>query len=242
MPFVNFSASDAIDTAMSNPLGPNCDGSSAPAEVRLETVLNQLDSYRANPKHGFDALIGQLDLCENPLIAAALTECATANGRYDVAELALRLAYDPAGILAAQLQLMQNNPRAALDALVARPADPRHLARSFGLRIRAHTILGEYENAVLAAEDWAAETPNSPVPYKVLARLLADQNDVRAQTWYDRAIEVSGGNTGLILDMAKFLIKIGKPAIARNRLGKIIRTTGDEARRRSNMMSKLCAS
>ncbi|MBT8412372.1 MAG: tetratricopeptide repeat protein, partial [Octadecabacter sp.] len=95
---------------------------------------------------------------------------------------------------------------------------------------------GNYKDAVRAAESWAAITPNAPAPYKILAQVLADQNDERAEKWFDKAVAVSGGNTGLVLELADFLMKSGKGEAARAHLEKITQATDQENRRKTRLL------
>jgi len=204
--------------------------------ISEDEIRSNLDMYRARPKIGFEALTQNTDLCADPEIAAVLTECATAVDRLDVAELALTLAEDPSGILEAMLYFGQNEPAAALAAISHKPEDARHLARYFMLRIRANVDTFRVDEAIDAAEEWSATTPNSPVPFKILAKSLAGQNDPRAEDWYARAIEVSGGNTGIILDMADFLVRRGKADAARTRLAEITQASDQEERRKTRLL------
>lgn len=87
-------------------------------------VLANLDTYRSRPKVGFEALIKNTDFCANPQIASALTECATAVGRLDVADLTLSLSEDPHGLLAASIAMAKDAPAAALSDLKGEPETP----------------------------------------------------------------------------------------------------------------------
>lgn len=206
------------------------------AEVTLEDVRDQLSTFRSRPKLGYDVLSKHTHLCSDPDVASVLTECAISVGRYDVAELTLSLSEDPTGILAAQLHMSKNDAAAALSAMTGRPEDARHRARYFGIRIRANVQIGQYDAAVEAAEDWSSDTPNSPTPYKVLAKLLADENDPRAEIWFARAIEVSGGSTGIVLDLADFLVQRGKNEDAKARLDSITNASDQENRRKTRLL------
>ena len=209
--------------------------------LTLQEALFQLDTFRSRPKLGFDALSQNTELCSDPRIAAVLTECATSVGRFDVAELTLTLSEDPSGMLAAQLHLVQDRPAEALSALKSKPDDSRMSGRYYGLRVRARAEIGHYDDAVAAAEEWAAITPNSPVPYKVLARVLNDQNDPRAATWYARAVSVSGGAPKLTLDLVDVLIKHGQMAEARARLDAIVGPSDQDRRRMTRHLHLLDA-
>ena len=186
--------------------------------MTLEDVRIELDTYCARPKIGYEVLTDNIDFCADPEVAGVLAECATSVGRYDVTELALTLTNDDSGMLQAQLHMVQDNAHGALAAIKSRPEDAPQLARFFGLRIRANVMIDQYDNAVEAAVEWADMAPNSPTPFKVLAKLLDAQNDPRAEKWFARAVDVSGGNTGLILDMADYLLKTGNRAGAKDRL------------------------
>lgn len=139
-------------------------------------------------------------------------------------------------MLQAQLHMVQDNAYGALAAIKSRPEDAPQLARFFGLRIRANVMIDQYDNAVEAAVEWADMAPNSPTPFKVLAKLLAAQNDPRAEKWFARAVDVSGGNTGLILDMADYLLKTGNRAGAKDRLSDITQASDQEERRKTRLL------
>ncbi|MCF2870176.1 hypothetical protein L0664_03775 [Octadecabacter sp. G9-8] len=181
-------ASKAIDCEMSN-------AKDAAERAAIKDAANHL---RARPTEGFDLLIDNLHLCADPDIAALLVDCATSTGRYDIAEQALRIANDPCGILCAQLRLMQNNPCAALLAIKSRPQNAHHRARFFGLRMRANLMINRYDAAVEAALEWADHTPHSPTPFKVLAKLLTQQDDARALVWSERAQDISNGTPHML--------------------------------------------
>ena len=203
-------------------------------ELTLEDVRIELDTYRARPKIGYEVLTDNIDFCADPEVAGVLAECATSVGRYDVAELTL--TNDDSGMLQAQLHMVQDNAHGALAAIKSRPEDAPQLARFFGLRIRANVMIDQYDNAVEAAVEWADMAPNSPTPFKVLAKLLAAQNDPRAEKWFARAVDVSGGNTGLILDMVDYLLKTGNRAGAKDRLSDITQASDQEERRKTRLL------
>ena len=217
-------------------IGRMVDAYTGNTRITEDDVRTSLDMYRSRPKIGFDALTQNTDLCADPEIAAVLTECAISVGRYDVAELSLSLADDPSGILEAMLYMSLDDPGGALAAINHRPKDARHLSRYFMLRIRANVETLRIDDAIEAAEEWSATTPNSPAPYKVLAKALAEKGDPRAEDWYARAVDVSGGNTGIILDLADFLVQRGKADAARARLDEITQASDQEERRKTRLM------
>lgn len=184
----------------------------AAQDVTLEAIKLELDVYRARPKQGFDALIEHLEFCADPDVAAALTECATAIGRFDVADMALKLARDNSGMLAAQLHFAKGDPNAALDAIKSKPEDARRLVRYRRLRILANIITDKYDAAVEATQEWADTTPFSPTPFKVLADALAQHDHPRAEDWYIRAVEVSGDSVSFAKDLAEYREKTNERA------------------------------
>lgn len=152
-----------------------------------------LNRVRDRPAEAFTLLTENLEFCANADIAAQLVESATAIGRYDVAEQALRVAADPSGMLRAQLHMVQDNPHGALMAITSRPTDARQLARYFGLHMRANLLMNRYDAAVRTAQEWADHTPHSPTPFQVFAKLLKAQGDSRAMIWSGRAHDVAHG-------------------------------------------------
>lgn len=204
--------------------------------MTIEDARSNIDTYRNRPKIGFEELSINTDLCSDPQIAAVLCECSIAVGRLDVAELALSLAEDPTNFLEAQLLMARDDFAGALAALNGQPDDARQLARYFGMRIRASAITGRYDGAVEAAQEWSNVTPNSPAPFKILARTLAEVDDPRAKIWFDRAVDVSGGNAGIILDMAEFLMRTGRGGDAKIELEAMQVGTDQETRRKTRLL------
>ena len=207
----------------------------APAPT-LEDIRADLGKFRNRPKLGFEVLSANTDCCVDPEVAAVLTECAIAVGRYDVAELALGLSDDPAGLLRGMLYMAQGDPAAALAALRTQPDDTRYRARFFTLQIKASILTGKYKTATRAARTWAGIAPKAPAPYKVLAQALADQGDARAEHWFDKALAVSEGNAGIVLELADFLVKCGKADAARIHLEAVTEATDQQNLRKTRLL------
>jgi len=153
------------------------------------------------------------------------------------AEAALPLAEDPSGIRRAMLHLAAEDHAAALAALKDKPAEARLLGKYFALRIRANAALGRFAHASVAARDWAAETPNSPAPYRILAEALnaADDPDGAAAA-YARAVKISGGASGLVLDYAEFLLARGQADRARDQVAELRAGSDRDERRRQRLL------
>jgi len=202
-----------------------------------DAALSQLETWISRPRLGFEKLTQNIDLCRNPEIATALVECALGVGRPDVAEAALPLAEDPSGIRRAMLHLAAEDHAAALAALKDKPAEARLLGKYFALRIRANAALGRFAHASVAARDWAAETPNSPAPYRILAEALnaADDPDGAAAA-YARAVKISGGASGLVLDYAEFLLARGQADRARDQVAELRAGSDRDERRRQRLL------
>lgn len=201
-------------------------------------VLANLDTYRSRPKVGFEALIKNTDFCANPQIASALTECATAVGRLDVADLTLSLSEDPHGLLAASIAMAKDAPAAALSDLKGEPENPRNRSRTFNIRIRANLALGDYD-AAAAATMWSREMPNSTTPLRLMAKTLSDQGDVRAERWFEQAIKVSDGAASQVIEFAEFLARQGKMDEARKTLCDIGQANQQESRRVTRLLEAI---
>lgn len=221
--------SDAISTSQFNPA---CD-------LTIEEVRENLDTYRRHPNEGFEAMRDCTDVCADPQIAAVFVECCIAAGRLDIAEIALELASDPQGCLAASLHMVNGNPAQALASLNGRPEDAVYRARSFGLRIRANIATDNYEGAAAAADEWSTQTPNSPSPMRIMAKTLAEAGDARAESWFVKAIETSGGRPALVLDLVEFLLRHGKAEAAKDHLSAITEATDHEKRRKDRLLQAI---
>ena len=223
--------------AVSIPVDPK---SAAPQKVLpLEDVLSNLDHYRARPALGFEALRDNTDHCADPRVAAVFVECALAVGRVDLAEIALPMVRDETGIFAAMVYMTKEQPKRALEALVAMPTDVRHQTYAFGLRIKANIMTRQYDAACKAVHDWATATPSSPQPYRVMGNALSAKGDERATRWFERAINVSGGGSGAVLDMAAFLAKQGRVDDARAHLKSLKYVSGRTKRRKQRLLNAL---
>lgn len=209
--------------------------------LTLDNALANASLYRRNPKMGYEVLSGNLQLCADPRIAEIFTECAIFEGRFDVAEIAIELAGDPTGILKAQICAAKNQFEAALEALQGDPEGNRLMCVADTIRVRANLKLGRYDAAVAACEAWVTRTPNSTSPFRALARTLGENGDARADIWYDRAVESSGGAAGVIFEYADHLIRTGQMAKARTLLDRIARPSDHEAKRKLQLMRTLDA-
>ncbi|MCF2904380.1 hypothetical protein L0666_05230 [Octadecabacter sp. CECT 8868] len=229
MPIATLHVSDAKPDATFNPdQGPD-----------IQEVRKKLDEYRQRPRIGFEAIRDNTDVCADPQIAAVFVECCIAAERPDVAEIALPLADDPQGCLAATLHMLNDKPAQALAALKGRPLDARHRSRMYGLRIRAHSATDNHMGAVQAAHEWSKDAPNSPAPMRVMAKTLAQAGDARAEAWFKRAIKVSGGRPALIMDLAEFLMEHGKTEAAKDHLSTITNATKQENRRKTRLLQAI---
>lgn len=205
----------------------------------IEDIRADLETFRSHPKIGYETLRNYTDYCHDPQIAAALTECAIAAGEWDVAQVALALSHDPDGVLSARILMAQNQPEQALLALNGTPEDPRQRAESMRIRIRASVATGAYDAAEEAANGWADAAPHWTVPLKVMASALAQADDPRATLWFERAVEVSNESPGSILDMAEYLLRLGKVDDARARLAAIEKASDREMHRKSRLLKAI---
>ena len=209
------------------------------AVLSLRDILGQLDQYRSRPVKGFDVLRDYTDYCVDPRVAAVFIECAVAADRVDLAEMVLPMAQDKTGIFGAMIQMAKGNPKQALDALNTIPDDPRHQVYAYGLRIQANVMIRQYDAASKAVFDWATAMPLSPQPFRTMGNALAKRNDPRAERWFERAVNVSGGGSGAVLDMAAFLIKQGRKTEAGGRLDSLEYVLGRNKRRKMRLQREL---
>ncbi|WP_375281699.1 hypothetical protein [Pseudooctadecabacter sp.] len=207
--------------------------------LTLDEALARLDRLKTRPQRAVHLLGRNLHLCADARVARCLMECAITTSRFDVAEDVLTVAEDPSGLMRAHLCLVRDDPAGAVAALRAVPANALDRARFFGLRVRALALSGNYSCAVTATFEWAADFPGAPVPYRTLARALADGDDPRAQDWFECAVFVTGGNTSCRLDLAEHLMEQGKAKSARAHLDILTAANGTAARRRDALMRAL---
>lgn len=205
----------------------------------IDEVRSQLETYRSRPRIGFEALTKNTDYCADPQIAAVLTECSVAVGRLDVADLAVKLAQDPFGLLKAAIAMAKDAPAAALAAMTGDPEKPRDRARAFSLRIRANLAVDNYDAAAAATKAWASEIPNSTTPLRLIAQTLSDKDDPRAEDWFAQAVKVSDGAPGQVIEMAEFLVRQGKTQAARERLEQITEANVQENRRVTRLLEAI---
>ena len=233
MPAAPQTPSKTQDTRKSNA------SASAQGSLTLEDALTRLERLKTRPRRAVIVLGRNLHLCADARIARALMESALTVGRFDVAEDVLTVAEDPSGLMRAQLCLVRGDPAGAVAALHQQPTDALDRARFFGLRVRALALTGDYASAVTATFEWAADFPGAPVPYRTLARALAERDDPRAQDWFECAVFVTGGNTTCRLDLAEHLMKQGKAKSARAHLDILATANGTAARRRDALICAL---
>jgi len=205
----------------------------------IDEVRANLEVYQARPKVGFEALTRNTDYCADPQIAAVLTECSVAMGRLDVAELAISLAHDPHGLLAASISMAKDAPQVALDALMGDPEKPRDRARAFNMTIRASLAVGDYDRAEKATRAWSLEIPNSTTPLRLMAQTLSSMGDPRAEDWYAKAIKVSDGAAAQVIELAEFLVRQGKTNAAREHLAEISEPSVQENRRMTRLLQAI---
>ncbi|SLN20308.1 hypothetical protein [Pseudooctadecabacter jejudonensis] len=204
-------------------------------------ALANLTQYRMRPHRGFEALRHNTQLCANGQIAAALVECAIAVGRLDVVDIALPLADDRHGLLAAMAAMAAGNPARALDHLGPLPDPDAGLdrARYLGVWLRASLAAGTYHDAVKVVQIWARDAAGPRQPYRVMARALADMGDPRAERWFERAFAVSGQSNAARLDLAEYLISQGRTEAARYQLTAMKDVQGRTARRQERMLRRI---
>ena len=153
--------------------------------------------------------------------------------------MAIPLAEDETGILSAMTHMADKKPKRALDALKSIPTDARHKVYALGLRVRANVMIGAYDAASKAVYDWSLEMPSSPQPYRVMGNALAKKGDKRAERWFQRAINVSGGGSGVVLDYASYLIKLGRTDQARECLNSLRYVKGRTKRLKQKLLNAL---
>ena len=90
-----------------------------------------------------------------------------------------------------------------------------------------------------AVYDWSLEMPSSAQPYRVMGNALAKTDDKRADRWFKRAINVSGGGSGAVLDYASYLIKLGRTDHARECLDSLRYVKGRTKRRKQKLLNAL---
>lgn len=221
----------SLDTEIAQPINTDVQ-----PILSLDAALANLDGYRAKPVKGFDILRDNTDLCADPRVAAAFVECSIAVDRIDLAELVLPMTNDETGILSAMTFMSKDDPKSALAALKNSPQDARHQMYAFGLRIQANIRIRQYDAASKAVFDWSTAMPSSPQPFRVMGNALAQKGDKRAERWFQRAINISGGGSGAVLDMAAFLIKQGRTDEARKGLESLKYVQGRSKRRKKRLL------
>jgi len=202
----------------------------------LTDMLAALPQFRHRPRRGVRRLRGRSDLWSHPKIASALVDCALELGDVDLAARVVAHVVDPSDLMVAQVRLAQGDADAALAALMDPPKSTIARARYFGVKLRALVLTQDYARALSTAHSWSLEALGAPVPYRTLARALADIDDDRARDWFEYAVFATNGGTGARLDLAEYLIACDAADEARPHLMALTGTTGEAAKRRERLL------
>ena len=195
--------------------------------------------FQHRPHRGVRRLRDRTDLWTHPKIAATLVDCALELGDIDLAARVVDHLDAPSDLMVAQVRLAQGDAAAALAVLTDPPKPAMARARYFGVKLRALVFTQDYAQALSTAHTWSCEALGAPVPYRTLARALAETGDDRARDWFEYAVFATHGGTGARLDLAEHLIATGAPEEARPHLIALTDTTGDAAKRRERLLQAI---